>query len=81
MLPKVSPELISSFLASTGNLREKSIEMYEEMFEQQPVFKLLFDSALTQGWSQDKLDGYCKGMLQAWHLLNQQSISEFLKGS
>ncbi len=79
MLPKVNPELISSFLASTGNFREKSIEMYEEMFEQQPVFKLLFDSALTQGWSQDKLDGYCKGMLQAWHLLNQQSIVEDLK--
>ena len=51
--------------------------MYQEMYEQQPVLKFLINIAINRsGWEESKTDGYCKGVLQAWHLLNQQSIIE-----
>lgn len=79
MLPKVDQELISSFLASMGKDGHTSTELYQQMYADQPVFKNLITAALNEeSWSYDKIDGYCKGMLQAWHLLNQQSIIEDL---
>lgn len=80
MLPTVNHELISTFLASLNKDGQTSLEMYVEMYEDQPVFKNLIEAAINEPtWSVDKIDGYCKGMLQAWHLLNQQSIIQELE--
>lgn len=79
-LPKVSYAIVETWVDSqnTGD-KMGEVEVYREMFEQQPVFKILVDVCVSKsGWSEDKLDGYCKGLLQAWHLLNQQSIIEDL---
>lgn len=79
MLPKVNHELISTYLASLNKDGQTSMEMYVQMYEDQPVFKSLIKAAINEtSWSYDKIDGYCKGMLQAWHLLNQQCIVEEL---
>lgn len=79
MLPEVNIDIISSFIEAKKISSDSidSIQMYQEMYEQQPVFKQLITCAIEKsGWNRDKIDGYCKGMFQAWHLLNQQSIIE-----
>lgn len=84
MLPKVNIDIISSFIEARRNKSDiiDSVQMYEEMYEQQPVFEQLILCAIQRsGWNKDKIDGYCKGMLHAWHLLNQQSIIEELRSS
>jgi hypothetical protein len=81
-LPIVSMDTLSSCLNSIKSVDgQNSVELYAEMFKQQPVFKLLAERVLFDqniGWSYETKDGYCRGMLQAWQLLNTQSeINEF----
>lgn len=81
-LPIVSMDTLVSCVHSLKSADGRdSVELYIEMFKQQPVLrtlvmKVLYDPEI--GWSYDQKDGYCKGMLQAWQLLNTQSeINEF----
>lgn len=81
-LPIVSIDTLISCLTSLKSADGKdAVELYKDMFEQQPVFKILAERVMsdkTLDWSYEKKDGYYKGMLQIWQLLNSQSeIDEF----
>jgi len=75
MLPVVKMETLSGAL-DIYKMSPRSNKLYAEMFEQQPVFKNLVKSLHDSGWSDDMMNGYCRGLLQAWHLLNMQAFVE-----
>ena len=55
-------------------------EKYKEMYEQQPVFKMLIQAAIQESsWSYERKDGFCRGVLQAWMLINQQDFINSLE--
>lgn len=76
MLPKIKESLLQSFLAGIENGETLNNEsLMREMFESQPVLKDLVISVIEDdSLSIDKKDGYCKGIVQAWYLLNTQYI-------
>jgi hypothetical protein len=75
MLPVVKMETLSGAL-DVYKMFPDSIRLYTEMFEQQPVFKHLVSCLGETGWSNEMIDGYCRGLFQAWHLLNAQAFVE-----
>jgi hypothetical protein len=79
-LPEVKIDTVSNFVNSqkTGD-RMKDVELYTNMYNQQPMFKHLINIAIFKtDWSEERIEGYCRGMLQAWHLLNEQYVIQEL---
>lgn len=81
MLSEVSQEIMRCYVESLRSQENmNSRELYKDMVNQQPVFKLLLQSVINSDEiSHDFKDGYAKGLLQAWHLLNQQAIIDDLE--
>jgi hypothetical protein len=81
MIPTVKKETLIG-LASQLKTQDalSNSERYAEMYEQQPVFKMLIRAAIEEKeWSYDKKDGFCRGVLQAWMLINQQDFIDSLE--
>ncbi len=73
---EVALSVSQSFFQSDA---QNSEELYEEMYRQQPILKLMSDMIIdNEELSMDFKIGYCKSMLQTWHLLNQQYIIDEL---
>jgi hypothetical protein len=81
-LPEIQLDILKSFVLSHRSCEGvQPNDLYREMFVTQPTLKLIVQSAINNyDWSMEQKDGYCKGVLQCWHLLNQQSIVEELNG-
>lgn len=76
MLPRIKKktfkQIVKNFTTSADN--QSTEELYVEMFHQQPMLHLLTDTVVHGEYTQEFKEGYCRGLLQSWHLLNQQSI-------
>lgn len=53
-------------------------ELYKQMFKEQPVLKKIVECA-CENLDNDQAEGYVRGVLQAWHLLNQQELIDNLQ--
>lgn len=76
MLNEVSQELMRTYVEQMkGSDAIKPLDLMKEMFKEQPAFKTILKVVTASDeCSEEFKDGYCKGMLQAWYLLNQQAI-------
>ena len=83
---KISEELDNSIVDTWIHSEDVmgSEALLEEMFDQQPVLAfrvhvilaMLDDGEVEEEWA----DGMIKGILQTWHLFNQQAILNELNG-
>jgi|688.fasta_scaffold125972_5 hypothetical protein len=78
MLPVVSEELFYFIAHNFNTENDESHKLYSDMYKQQPVLELMTKLVIDSDMSHDTKDGFCKGMLQVWHLLNQQDILDNL---
>ena len=79
MLKQLSEEVAlhvcKSYFSSKDSLTTE--ELFKEMFDQQPIFEYMVKSVLEDDSKNDEFkEGYCMGIFQCWHMLNQQYMIE-----